>query len=91
MVPISETETVAGGSSAQVDYKRKYEKPHNSNYFDTGEAELGFSIDRDSEDVQEEDQDDNYRDPGRDVYVLSTVPELDDDRRSRDLSTKGDG
>jgi hypothetical protein len=45
------------------------------------------TINGDSEDIEEEYQDNQDRDPGSDIDVFGTVPVLDQRRGSRYLST----
>lgn len=91
IVPISETQSVMCWPSAKINNKGEDDQTHNSDNLNTGKTKLSLSVDGNCEDVQADDQDDNYRDPSRDVDANSSIPELDDDCGRRDLSAEGYG
>ena len=74
----------------QIDDQSHEKQPDDRDDLDTGEDELGFSIDGYGEDVETDHKGCDDRNPGRDVDVFSSFPVSDDDRGGRNLSTEGD-
>ena len=58
------------------------QETHDRDDLDSRETEFGFTVDGDSENVQANDQDDNERDPCRDIDAFRTIPILNDEGRS---------
>ena len=79
MLPEAESQTVVLGSTAKIDDEGQEQEANNRYYLDTGEDEFGFTIDLDGEDIQADNHNDDYRDPGSNVDISGTLPVLDDD------------
>ena len=91
ILPVSETKTVVGRPSAQIEDEGQKEQSHNGDDLDTSEDEFRFAVDLDGEDVETEDDDKNNGDPCADIDILGAVPELDDDGSGRDFGAEGNG
>lgn len=91
VLPVSESEPVVGWRSAEVDDKGKEQEADDRDDLDGREDELGLTVDRHSEDVQADDKHHDEGDPGGNVDVLGSLPELDDGRGGRDLSAQSEG
>ena len=78
-------------STTKINNESHYQKSDNGDDLDAGENKFGFTIDSNGEDVQADNQDDDEGDPGGDIDVISTAPELNHDGGSGDFRAQGDG
>ena len=78
------------GSSAEIDDDGKDKQANYSDKLDAGEDELGFTVDRDGEDVEANDNDDDEGDPCGHIGAGGALPELYDDGRGGDLGADRD-
>jgi len=77
--------------TAKVEDEGEEQKANNSDDLDGGKAELGLSINGHSENVQANDDDNDDGNPGRNVDIVGSMPELDDSRSCRDFGAESDG
>jgi len=79
MFPEAESQTVVCWSTAKIDDESREQQANNRDYLDTGKDEFGLTIDLNGEDIQADNHEDDYGDPGSNVDVSGAVPVLDDD------------
>lgn len=89
VLPVTETKTVMARGTTKIDNESDNEKTNNGHNLDASEDELGFTVYRDGENVQANDNNNDDGDPGS--LVDTVVPETDDDRCRRNLSTQSEG
>ena len=85
LFPVPETATIMVRRTAEHNDKRDDEQAQDSDDLDTGEDELGFSVDTHSEDIQGDDDDDDDGDPDGGVDLLLSIPERDENGSSRNF------
>ena len=78
-------------STSQIDDDGEDEQANDGDEFNAGEAELSFTIDGDSEDVEGDDDADDEGYPGGDINAFGALPILDYHGCSGDLGAYGDG
>jgi len=62
MMPVAETNGTSW-ASAYIDEESKDDESHNGDDLEGGKSELGFTVYRHRENVENEDDDDDYGDP----------------------------
>lgn len=80
VLPVTKSETIVARRTAEINDESDKKQANNSNDLDTGENELGFTIDGDCKDVQADDEHDDDRDPGSLIDLV--VPETNNDGSS---------
>lgn len=90
MVPVAESQPVAGWPSAEVDNKGEDDQADDGKNLDACEAKLSFAVNRYGEDVEAYDEDDDQRYPRRHVDAHGAVPVLNDNGCRRDFGAERD-
>ena len=80
MLPVPETKTIVLWSTTKVDNECHDQETNDRNDLDTGEDELGFTIDGYSEDVQANHENDDEGDPYGNADMLGALPVLNNGR-----------
>jgi hypothetical protein len=77
VLPVAKTATVVVRTSAEVNNEGHDQETDNGDDLDTGEDELGFSINGDGEDIQANDDDEDDGDPCSRTNLVVPVPDQD--------------
>ena len=80
-----------GGSSAEINDEGEEQEANDCDELDAREHEFGFTIYGYGEDVQRDNEYDYQSDPRRRVDVISSLPELYNDRGCRYLRAECEG
>jgi hypothetical protein len=91
VMPVSESQASLFWRTTEIDDEREDQETDDCDDLDTSEDEFRFTIDRNGEDVETEDDSDDDGDPCGNIDIPSTVPELNDNRGSRYFGAKSDG
>ena len=78
-------------STTHINNEGHNQESNDGDDLNTCEDELCLSIDLDGEDVQADNKNDDQRDPGCDIDVISPGPVLDDDGCGTDFGTESYG
>jgi hypothetical protein len=89
LILVESVESIWSRLTTEIEDERHENQTDNRDDFDTGEDELGFSIDSHGEDVQADDNDNDDRDPCSRIDLR--VPETNNDGGSGNFGAESDG